>query len=130
MALCGLFGVVGGFFVHSMLCMQAVIYKAVREKADFAVADFVLEHYYRQITVPIFLSYFVLMAVPVCQMIAVFGGFLAVPRWFGLCNSVVFLILGMALRKLNPRLFQDLPGIIMPSLGLAMLGLTGIINLL
>lgn len=129
MWLCGVFGTIGGLFVHSLVCIQAVVYKAVREKADFETADFVLEKYYKQVVVPFFLSYIVLMAVPVCQMIAVFSGWLDVPRWFGLCNSIVFMLTGISLRKINPRTFQDLPGIIMPSLGLAMLGLTGVLNL-
>lgn len=37
-------------------------------------------------------------------------------------NSIVFLIIGVLFRKINPNKFQDLPGIIMPSLGLAMTG--------
>ena len=39
-------------------------------------------------------------------------------------------IIGITLRKLNRRVFCDLPGIIMPSMGLAMLGLIGIVNML
>ena len=36
----------------------------------------------------------------------------------------------MTLRKIDPRVFQDLPGIVMPSLGLSMIGVIGLINLL
>lgn len=44
-----------------------------------------------------------------------------------LLNSIVFLIVGVLFRKINANKFQDLPGIIMPSLGLAMVGVIGIV---
>lgn len=37
------------------------------------------------------------------------------------------MIVGISLRKINPKCFCDLPGIIMPSFGLAMQGLIGIV---
>jgi len=40
------------------------------------------------------------------------------------------MIIGILFRKINSKLFQDLPGIIMPSRGLAMMGLIGIVNLM
>ncbi len=52
------------------------------------------------------------------------------PKWFVLLNSIVFMIIGMTLRKINPKLFNDLPGIAMSSLGLGMIGLIGIVNLM
>ena len=42
-------------------------------------------------------------------------------------NSIIFLISGLTMRKIDGKKFQDLPGIIMPSLGLAMVGLIGIV---
>jgi len=47
-----------------------------------------------------------------------------------LLNPIVFLIFGVTCRKIDPVKFQDLPGIIMPSLGLSMFGLIGILNLI
>lgn len=44
-----------------------------------------------------------------------------------LLNSIVFLIISVLFRKINLDKFQDLPGIIMPSLGLAMTGVIGIV---
>lgn len=44
--------------------------------------------------------------------------------------NLIFSIMGLVgvlFRKINPDKFQDLPGIIMPSLGLAMTGLIGIV---
>ena len=66
-------------------------------------------------------------AVHVCVAVAVLSGALGVPKWMALLNSIVFLIIGIAFRKINPNKFQDLPGIIMPSLGLAMIGVVGIV---
>ena len=45
----------------------------------------------------------------------------------GSIKLIVFLIIGELFRKINPNKFQDLPGIIMPSLGLAMSGVIGIV---
>ena len=60
-------------------------------------------------------------------IIAVLDGSLGVAKWMALLNSIVFLIIGVLFRKINPNKFQDLPGIIMPSLGLAMVGVIGIV---
>ncbi len=125
----GFIGCVGGLFVHSMLCIQAVIYKRITNdgKDNYDIADNTLEGFYRTIYPPFFLSYIVLMSTDICIMIAVLNGSLGVPKWMALLNSIVFLIIGVLFRKINPNKFQDLPGIIMPSLGLAMTGVIGIV---
>ena len=66
----------------------------------------------------------------VTTAIAIFTGCLDVPWWFALLNSISFMIVGITLRKIKPQWFCDLPGIIMPSMGLSMLGVIGIINLM
>ena len=63
-------------------------------------------------------------------MIAVLNGSLGVLKWMALLNSTVFLIIGVLFRKINPNKFQDLPGIIMSSVGLAMIGIIGIVSYL
>ena len=45
-------------------------------------------------------------------------------------QKVVFLLIGVTLRKIKKEWFNALPGIIMPSLGLSMIGVIGILNLL
>ena len=75
-------------------------------------------------------DYPVLMAADICLIVAILIGALDVPKWMAALNSIVFLIIGVTLRKINPKTFQDLPGIIMPSLGLAMVGLIGIASLI
>ena len=71
--------------------------------------------------------YCILMITDICIAIAVLSGALGVSKWMALLNSIVFLIIGVLFRKINPIKFQDLPGIIMPSLGLAMTGVIGIV---
>lgn len=128
----GFIGCTSGLFVHSMLCVQAVIYKRITDngKTNFELADNTLEGFYKTIIFPFILVYSVLMIADICIAIAVLNGALGVPRWMALLNSIVFLFIGMLFRKINPDKFQDLPGIIMPSLGLAMIGVIGIVAIL
>lgn len=128
----GFIGCTGGLFVHSMLCVQAVIYKRITDngKTNFELADNTLEGFYKTIIIPFSLIYSVLMIADICIAIAVLNGALGVPRWMALLNSIVFLLIGMLFRKINPEKFQDLPGIIMPSLGLAMIGVIGIVAIM
>lgn len=130
MAVCGYVGVIGGFFVHSVLCIQPIIYKKIMEEDNFNLADRTLEAFYKAVIPPFFIAYIVLMVPSICSVIAILAGYLAVPKWFVLLNSIVFMMVGIILRKVKNDWFYDLPGIIMPSLGLGMLGLIGIVNLM
>ena len=116
----------------AMLCVQVVIYKRITDngRTNFKLADNTLEGFYKTIIFPFMLIYGVLMIADICIAIAVLNGALMVPKWMALLNSIVFLIIGMLFRKINPDKFQDLPGIIMPSLGLAMIGVIGIVAFL
>ena len=128
----GFIGCIGGLFIHSMLCIQAVIYKRITDngKINFELADNTLEGFYKTIIFPFMLIYCVLMIADICVAVAVLNGALSVPKWMALLNSIVFLIIGVLFRKINPDKFQDLPGIIMPSLGLAMIGVIGIASII
>lgn len=130
--LTGYAGAVGGVLIHSSLCIQAVIYKRIMSggEENFSIADHTLEGLYKAIGLPFVLLYLVLMTADICVVIAVLNGALAVPKWMALLNSVIFLLIGWLFRAINPKKFQDLPGIIMPSLGLAMVGLIGIFSIL
>jgi len=128
-------GCIGGFFIHTFLCLQAIITKRIIQNSEdfrtfeekLQTADNVLEGLYKAILFPFFFFYFCLMASTVCVQIGILGGALSVPEWMALLNPIPFMIVGIFMRKINPKLFCDLPGIIMPSLGLAMQGLIGII---
>lgn len=130
MMICAYIGVIGGFFIHSCLCIQPVIYKKIMEEDNFQLANETLNAFYKAVFIPFFVGYIILMIPAICTIIAILFGYLAVPKWFVLLNPIVFLIIGVLLRKIKYDWFYDLPGIIMPSLGLSMLGLIGIINLL
>lgn len=130
MAMCGYMSVIAGFFVHTVLCIQPVIYKRIMEEGLFELADAVLEKYYKAVLPPFLIGYGFMLAATVCMIIAILTGALAVPKWFVLLNPFVFLLIGMELRKAKPDVFYDLPGIILPSLGMGMFGLIGMIAIL
>ena len=125
----GYFGSMAGIFIHSFVCIQALIYKGALIHGDLQIADDILEKLYKQIT-PTFAAGYISLLVPtVLEIIAILNGALDVPKICVLLNPIVFLIFGLTCRKIDPVKFQDLPGIIMPSFGLSMFGLIGILNL-
>lgn len=125
----GYIGCISGLFVHSLLCVQAVIYKRITNNGqkNLEIADNALEGFYKAVILPFMVGYIILMIADLCIPYAILTNTLPLPKWMSLLNSVVFLIIGETFRKINPNKFQDLPGIIMPSLGLAMIGLIGIV---
>ncbi len=121
-------GSMGGFFIHAFLCLMPIVYK---NSADKDEAITLIDRMYNTIKIPFLLLYFVLTLVTtVLVVIAIVNGSLDVPGICILLNPFVFMIIGILLRLINYELFCDLPGICMPSLGLGMFGLIGIINLL
>ena len=126
----GYFGSIAGVFIHAFLCIQALIYKGALIHGDLQIADDILEKIYKQIMPTFMIGYISLMIPTVLIIIAILNGALNVPKLCVLLNPIVFLILGVTCRKIDPVRFQDLPGIIMPSFGLAMFGLIGILNCL
>lgn len=129
-AVCGYMSVIAGFFIHTVLCIQPIIYKKIMETDNFKLADDTLEAYYKAVMPPFLIGYGFIFAETACVVTAILTGALSVPTSFVLLNPFVFLIVGMLLRKIRPDLFYDLPGIILPSLGMGMFGLIGIVNLL
>ena len=94
------------------------------------IADDILEKIYKQIMPTFIVGYISLMVPTVTVIIAILNGALTVPRVCVLLNPIVFLIFGLTCRRIDPVKFQDLPGIILPSFGLAMFGLIGMINMM
>ncbi|MCM1327730.1 MAG: hypothetical protein NC243_05635 [Lachnoclostridium sp.] len=129
-AVCGYMSVIGGFFVHTVLCIQPIIYKKIMETDNFKLADDTLEEYYKAVLPPFFIGYGCIFVVTICVIVAILRGFLDVPKWFVLFNPLVFLMLGMGLRKWKPDIFYDLPGIVMPSLGFGMFGLIAVVSMM
>ena len=124
----GYFGAMAGIFIHSFLCVQALIYKGAMMHGSLQIADDILEKIYKQITPTFLMGYATLLVPTVLVIIAILNGALDVPIICVLLNPIVFLMIGTVCRKIDSVKFQDLPGIIMPSFGLSMFGLIGVIN--
>ncbi len=121
-------GSIGGFFIHAFLCLLPIIYKnsTVKEQAVN-----IIDKLYETIKIPFLVFYLILTFVStILVIIAIANRSLDVPWFCYLLNPIVFLIIGVSLRLLKYDWFYDLPGICMPSLGLGMFGLIGIINLM
>lgn len=97
---------------------------------NFELADRVIINSFRAIRIPFGLLYLVLMLAPTSIIcFSIITGLLSVPKWFVLLNPVVFQIIGWILRAMKKEWFNEVPSICMASLGLAMFGLIGIVNL-
>jgi len=123
-------GGMGGFFIHVFICTVPVIYKVIIKNNDFELADRVLNRAFKVVRVPFGVLYLVLMIFPtliVCCSIVT--GLLNVPTWFVLLNPVAFQLLGWLLRILKKEWFYEVPAICAASLGLAMFGVIGVMNL-
>ena len=129
-AVCAYVSVIAGFFIHTVLCIQPIIYKKIMETDNFKLADDTLEAYYKAVIPPFLIGYLFMLVAAICVIAAILKGFLDVPKWFALLNPFVFLLIGVGLRKIKPEWFYDLPGIVMPSLGMGMFGLIAIVNML
>ena len=123
-------GAMGGFFIHSFLCVVPIIYKEILKENNFSLADKVIAAIFKAIKIPFGLLYLILMLAPtVIICIAIIMELLCVPKWFVLLNPVIFQIVGLALRAIKKDWFYEVPSIFMASLGLAMYGVIGIVNL-
>ena len=128
-AVCSYVSVIAGFFIHTVLCIQPIIYKKIMETDNFKLADDTLEAYYKAVIPPFLIGYLFMLVAAICVVVAILKGFLDVPKWFVLLNPFVFLLIGVGLRKIKPEWFYDLPGIVLPSLGMGMYGLIAIVNM-
>ncbi len=127
--LSGMVGTIGGFFIHVLLCLFPVIYKTMLGKADFKLTERVINEIYDSIKIPFWLMYLLLVAVSsVMIIIAILCGWLALSPFMILLTPLSLLIIGVTLRKIKKDLFFDLPGIVMPSIGLGMIGLMAVLG--
>ena len=124
-------GTMGGFFIHTFLSVQPIIYKRIMKTKQFELADDVLEGLYAAIKIPFFLLYLILAFVPTaCMIIAIFNGFLDVPKWMVLMNPIVTTIIGWILRAVNKDVFYDMPAIIMSNVGVVLMCVVSVVNIL
>lgn len=122
-------GSLGGIFIHASICYMPIIYKTIVPVTNAELAEQVINKIYKAIEIPFFFLYTCLVVIPsIVIVIAILKKQLYVPQWFIVLNPLVFLIIGMCFRLINPVLFADLPGIVMPSLGLGAIGFSAAIS--
>jgi hypothetical protein len=122
-------GSLGGIFIHATICYLPIIYKAISEQGNEALAELAVNRLYEAVMIPFFALYLSLVAVPsVILIVAILRKQLRVPKWFVVMNPLVFLMVGVSFRLINPVVFADFPGIVMPSLGLGAIGVTVMVS--
>lgn len=116
-------GAMGGFMIHTFLCMMPTIYQKIIEKADFEIAEDVIEGVFRQIYVPFFVLYSMLVIVPAFIVMGLIAfGILELPLWCIILNPLCFQLIGLLFRATGLKIFVDAPSCCAASLGLAMYG--------
>lgn len=122
-------GCIGGFFIHSILCIIPIFYQELRKIADEEKSCQVLKLIWDTIAIPFLVLYSILIFVSSLLLITgICKDVLAVPRWFVVLNPMVFMIISIILRKIFPKHCQEVPGVFMPSLGLAMYGVISLVH--
>jgi hypothetical protein len=123
-------GAMGGFMIHIFLCLQPTIYQVIMKKGDQQLAEEVINTSFRQIYVPFFTLYTMLVIIPAIAVMAfIIKGALSLPLWCVLLNPVVFQIVGFLLRATKLKIFIDAPSCCAASLGLAAYGVLVLISL-
>ncbi len=117
-------GAMGGFMIHTFVCLMPTIYRDITKNAPFSLAEKVISDIFKQIYVPFILLYCLLVIVPSGVIVyAIVTGILPLPFWCVLLNPVVFQLFGLFLRATKLKCFIDAPSICAASLGLAMYGM-------
>ncbi|MDD6037726.1 MAG: hypothetical protein PUD20_02845 [bacterium] len=125
-----LMGAMGGFMIHTFLTICPTMYQIITKEAPYELADKVIHGVFRQIYLPFFTFYIMLVVVPAVMIIyAIITGILAAPLWCICLNPVVFQIVGLLLRATGLPCFIDAPSCCAASLGLAAYGLLAFIAL-
>jgi len=121
-------GAMGGFMIHIFLCLMPTMYKIIMEKDDFELAEKVIEAVFRQIYVPFFTLYSMLVIIPsIAVIILIVIGDLNAPIWCVILNPLVFQLIGLAFRATKLKIFIDVPGCCAASLGLGMYGVLALL---
>lgn len=116
-------GAMGGFMIHTFLCMTPTIYQIIMKEDKFELAQEVINKIFRQIYVPFGVLYTSLVIIPaIAVMVCIAMGILTLPLWTVLLNPVVFQIIGLLFRATGCKWFIDAPSCCAASIGLAMYG--------
>lgn len=124
-------GAMGGFFIHSHICLTPIVYKRIMKEDKFELADSVSRLMFDAIKIPFSILYLILMFGPTLIIgYSIVTGILEVPMWCLLFNPVVFQIIGWIFRAIKRDWFCDAPACCAASLGLASFGIVGLMNLM
>ena len=118
-------GSAGGFFIHAIVCCIPVICKTLGKKnvGEDTIHE-VVGKLFSAIKIPFVVMFCSLvMATSITLIFAILKGYLHVPLIFIVVNPLGLMLIGWVFRLINKKVFSDLPGIIMPSMGIAMIGL-------
>ena len=119
-----LIGAMGGFMIHTFLCQQPTIYRKIIAKADGKLAEDMIQSVFKQIYVPFFTLYSMLVIIPaIAVIVLIIMGFIHAPIWCVILNPVVFQLVGFLFRATKLDIFIDAPSCCAASLGLASYGL-------
>ncbi|RKM61253.1 hypothetical protein D6855_05010 [Butyrivibrio sp. CB08] len=123
-------GAMGGFMIHTFLCQQPTIYRKIVAKGDEELAEDVIQSTFRQIYVPFFTLYVMLVIIPALVVIVLLiTGVLQAPYWCVLLNPLAFQLIGFMFRATKLDIFIDAPSCCAASLGLAAYGVLALICL-
>ncbi|MFV0529593.1 MAG: DUF6796 family protein [Lachnospiraceae bacterium] len=128
--ICAVVGSCSTLFIHATLCYLPIISKTLSAEQVAQETTFkTIRALYQAIIVP-FLVFWLLLVAGLSGIIiyAIVTGALVLHWGFIILTPLALVLIGMSLRLMNKRIFADLPGICMPSIGLAMIGLMAALN--
>ena len=116
-------GAMGGFMIHTFLCMMPTVYQKLAKEKQETLAIDIIEGLLKQISVPFFTLYSMLVIVPsIAVILLIITGALQLPIWMIILNPVVIQIIGLGFRATKLKIFIDAPSCCAASIGLAMYG--------
>jgi len=118
-------GASGGLFIHASVCLLPIISKTLTKNGvNKDIIENVIGKIYKAVRIPLFVMFFSLVIATSAVLIyAIIRKYLNVPFVFVIINPLGLILIGWLFRLINKKIFSDLPGIIMPSAGIAMIGL-------
>ncbi|MBR2175420.1 MAG: hypothetical protein IJ861_00555 [Clostridia bacterium] len=122
-------GQIGALLVHTFLCLVPIAYLSSKEKGGFDTAEHTINELFRAVAVPLHIYYYILGLGPtVMLVIGLCLGYFNFSPWWLLITPIPLILVSSILRKINPKIFCDIPGIFAGSLGMGMYGLLAMIN--
>jgi len=123
-------GASGGLFIHASVCLIPIISKALtKNEVNKDIIEGVIGKIYNAVKIPLFVMFFSLVIANSAVLIyAIIRKYNNVPFVFVIINPIGLILIGWLFRLINKKIFSDLPGIIMPSIGIAMIGLMTVLT--